>query len=236
MVRLNLSAVRRFEERIVSNGLPRWKKLVRSELHAKQNGTRVISRRRTAIVTLIDPRGRFAFVHVLSRRTSGGDAAKAVIPREISPAASGSMKKILLFSIFLPDIQAKWDARLKFVPRAPWSAYHRYVLLPCIRARDFLFSFVFFLIIMATCQNLRIYERMHSPLSRGFLIFWCLTMPERKYLAAKASFRFFCARSRICRPKIKGGSARPQTLFAQSSKNCSKRNAVSFPRRPTNRS
>ena len=85
MVRMSLATVRGFNERAVSSGIPRWKKLVRSELHAKQNGTRVISRRRTAIVALIDPRGRFALIHVFARRTSGGEPVKAVIPRENFP-------------------------------------------------------------------------------------------------------------------------------------------------------
>ncbi len=87
MVRLSISsAVRRFEERVVPNGLPRWKKLVRSELHGKNNGAGIIiSRRRVAEVKFIDPRGRFAFVDVFARRTSGGDAVKAVIPREHFP-------------------------------------------------------------------------------------------------------------------------------------------------------
>ena len=104
MVRLNLATVRRFDERVVSNGIPRWKKLVRSELHAKQNGTRVISRRRTAIVALIDPRGRFALVHVFSRRTSGGDAVKAVIPRENFPRGKRLHEKdIIVLDLFSGD-------------------------------------------------------------------------------------------------------------------------------------
>ncbi|KKW20711.1 MAG: hypothetical protein UY61_C0025G0014 [Candidatus Adlerbacteria bacterium GW2011_GWC1_50_9] len=119
MVRLNLSAVRRFEERVVPNGLPRWKKLVRSELHAKQNGTRVISRRRTAIVTLIDPRGRFAFVHVLSRRTSGGDAAKAVIPRENFPRGKRLHEKDIIVLDLLCGDPSPVGCKVEIRPPSP---------------------------------------------------------------------------------------------------------------------
>lgn len=104
MVRMNLSAVRRFDERVVSNGIPRWKKLVRSELHAKTNGTRVVSRRRNAVVKFIDPRGRFAFAHVFSRRASGGEEIKVVIRRENFPRNRRLHKKdIVLLDLIHGD-------------------------------------------------------------------------------------------------------------------------------------
>ena len=119
MVRMSLATVRGFNERAVSSGIPRWKKLVRSELHAKQNGTRVISRRRTAIVTLIDPRGRFAFVHVLSRRTSGGDAAKAVIPRENFPRGKRLHEKDIIVLDLLTGYPSPVGCKVEIRPPSP---------------------------------------------------------------------------------------------------------------------
>lgn len=117
MVRLNLSAVRRFEERVVPNGLPPWKKLVRSELHAKQNGARVISRRRTAEVKFIDPRGRFAFVDVFARRTSGGEQVKAVIPRENFPRNKRLYKEDIIVLDLLRGDKSPVGCRVRILPR-----------------------------------------------------------------------------------------------------------------------
>ena len=116
MVRMNLAAVRRFYERQAPNGLPRWKKLVRSELHAKQNGTRVISRRRTAIVALIDPRGRFALIHVFARRTSGGEPVKAVIPRENFPRGKRLHEKDIIVLDLLSGDPSPVGCRVEIRP------------------------------------------------------------------------------------------------------------------------
>ena len=116
MVRMSLATVRGFNERAVSSGIPRWKKLVRSELHAKQNGTRVISRRRTAIVALIDPRGRFALIHVFARRTSGGEPVKAVIPRENFPRGKRLHEKDIIVLDLLSGDPSPVGCRVEIRP------------------------------------------------------------------------------------------------------------------------
>ena len=116
MVRMSLATVRGFNERAVSSGIPRWKKLVRSELHAKQNGTRVISHRRTAIVALIDPRGRFALIHVFARRTSGGEPVKAVIPRENFPRGKRLHEKDIIVLDLLAGDPSPVGCRVEIRP------------------------------------------------------------------------------------------------------------------------
>lgn len=117
-MRLNLAmAVRGFDRRGVSNGIPRWKKLVRSELHAKQNGTRVIARRRTAKVRHVDPDGGYAIGHLFSRRTSNGQVDKVFIPRESFPRGKRLHKNDIVVLDLLRGDPSPVGCKVEILPR-----------------------------------------------------------------------------------------------------------------------